>query len=106
MNEREQFLQTMQSFIAAYLERIQRMTEAQVVNALQMLQATRRNQEQTLAFLKSVSLNPTEESDHEIKELKSQLDSPERAGYSPFDLSDYIEDALKKRLETLRRRGK
>jgi uncharacterized coiled-coil DUF342 family protein len=103
MNEREQFLQRFQSFFTAYVHRVQKMNETQVLNGLRAMKATRNSYREELAFLNSVSLAPTEDLGDEINKLRRQLSSRERAGLNPFFLLDYIEDALKDRLETLRR---
>lgn len=67
------------------------------------MKAARNNYSQELAFLNSVSLKPTEDPGDEINQLKRQLNSPDRAGQNPFLMLDYIEEALKERLETLRK---
>jgi hypothetical protein len=96
----------MQSFVATYAERIQTMTETQVIDALRARQAARNSEGEMLAFLNSVSLVPPEDHDEEINELKSQLSSTARSPVSPFHLSAYVEDALKMRLDTLRKNGR
>jgi hypothetical protein len=105
MNEREQFGKYFQFAIAKFVDRIQMMTESQVVHQLQTMKAARSNVNTTLAFLNSVSLKPTEADDREMTKLRSELNSYGRRDLHPFQLSDYLEDALKKRLETLRRNG-
>lgn len=103
MNEQDQFRQLTQSFFAAYLERIQGMTETQVLNALRAWESERDSVNQRQAFLNSVSLAPEDDLADEISKLRSLLNSKARPGAGPFDLSEYIEDALKKRLDTLRK---
>jgi hypothetical protein len=102
MNEREEFHKFWQSSFT----RIQTMTEAQVVDGLRSLRAARNMAGETLAFLHSVSLVPTEDSGDEMNKLRSDLNSYPHPSLSPDVVFDYIEDALKKRLETLRRKGK
>ena len=82
------------------------MTETQVIRALRGWKAVRNTEGETLAFLDSVSLAPTEDPEDEVNKLRSQLSSSANRGVSPFYLSDCVEDALKKRLETLRKSGK
>ena len=106
MNEREKFLKSMQSFVATYIDRVQTMSEAQVIKALHALQAARNSEGDTLNFLNSIALAPTEDPEDEINKLRSQLSSAARPTFSQFYLSDYFVDALKKRLETLRKNGK
>lgn len=110
MNEREKFLESMQSFVARYVERTQTMSEPQVVKALRALEATRNSERETWAFLNSVSLRPSDEPEDEITKLRSQLSSRARPAVSPFYLSDDFEDALKdalkKRLKMLRKNNK
>jgi hypothetical protein len=104
MNEREQFLQQAFARIASTVERIQTMTETQVLHQLRAIRALRDSNAQTLAFLNSTSLVP-EDSEDQISNLRSKLSSYPRPSGDPFDL-DYIEDALNKRLETLRKNSK
>jgi hypothetical protein len=101
MNEPEQFL--FQRRFTTYVHRIEKMNETEALNGLRMMKAARNSYREELAFLNSVSLAPTEETDDETGKLRQQLTSTERAGFSPFALLDYIEDALKERLEALRR---
>jgi len=82
------------------------MTETQVIKALRGWKAVRSTQGETLAFLNSVSLAPPEDPEDEINKLRSQLSSRANRGVRPFYLSDCVEDALKKRLETLRKNRK
>lgn len=103
MNERDRFLQSTRSFFAAYLDRIQTMSEPQVMAALRACKGARDSQDETLAFLKSVSLGPAEDDGDGINQLRSQLNSPMRSLANPFFVSDHIQEALKKRLETLRK---
>jgi hypothetical protein len=49
---------------------------------------------------------PAEDAEDEINKLRAELSSTAHSSDSAFRLSDYIEDALKKRLETLRKQGK
>jgi len=102
MNEREQFLQAIQSRMTTYVHRIEKMNETEVLNGLSAMQAARSNYREELAFLNSVSLAPTEDPGDEIGKLRQQLTSTERAGLSPFALLDYIEEALKERLEAFK----
>ena len=102
MNERERFFQS----IFARVERIETMSETQVVNGLRAVKAVRDSWGKTLAFLTACSLMPAEDSEDEINKLRSELSSAAPPDDSTLRLSDYIEDALKKRLETLRKTGK
>jgi hypothetical protein len=103
MNERDEFLRSMQSFFAKYMERIETMSETEVVRALRMFKAARENEAETLSFLKSRSLAPPDDPNDPINELRSELSSKARAGTNPFALSDSIENALTQRLEKLRK---
>jgi len=96
----------MQSFLATYVQRIQTMTETQVVDALRGMNASRASVDATLAFLSSISLMPAEDSEDEINKLRSNLSLYPRPSGNPSHLPDYLEDALKKRLKALRREGK
>ena len=98
MNEREQFL-------TRTVKRIETMTEMEVLRALRALEAQRERDARTLAFLSSVSLRPTEDLEDGINELWSRLNARKRSGEDVSDLSSCIEDALQKRLETLRKKG-
>jgi hypothetical protein len=102
MNEPERFFQS----IFARVERIETMSETQVVNGLRAVKAMRDSRGKTLAFLTACSLVPAEDSEDEINKLRSELSSAAHPDDSASRLSDYIEDALKKRLETLRKTGK
>lgn len=104
MNDREQFLQTVKSFVARIRDRIQTMTETEVVEALRAQEAFRRTQGEMLAWLKSVSLEATADSQDEIHQLKFELNQYPRLAASSLFESDDIEKALRKRLETLRKR--
>ena len=102
MNERERFVR---SVFTRTVERIETMNEIQVVDGLRALKTTRDSCEKTLAFVASISLVPVEDSDREINKLRSELSSKVHSGDSASRLSEYIEDALKARLEALRRGG-
>jgi hypothetical protein len=106
MNERERFEMGYRQIVARYVERIQTMTENQVVHELRAMKAGRNSADTTLAFLNSVSLAATEDCQDEINKLRSQISSYPRPSDNPFHLLDFIEDALKKRLETLRKNGR
>ena len=80
------------------------MTETQLVDNLRAFQALRHNEREMLGWLKSVSLVSTEDSTDEMNQLKSDLNLYRRPPVSPFPLWDLIEEALKKYLETLRKR--
>jgi len=82
------------------------MTEDQVVDGLRSLKAARNMAGETLTFLHSVSFVLTEDSEDAINKMRSDLNSYPHPRLSPDVVFDYIEDALKKRLETLRRKGK
>jgi len=103
MNDRERFFQ---SVFARTIERIEAMSETQVIDGLRAVQITRDNWEKTLAFIGSISLIPAEDSDDEINKLRRELGSRAQSDGGALRLSGYIEDALKKRLEMLRRQGK
>ena len=103
MNERERFFQ---SVLTRTIERIATMSEPEVLDELRAVKATRDNYEKTLSFLISSSLVPAEDAEDEISKLEAELSSTAHSGDSPLRLSDYIEDALKRRLETLRKQGK
>ncbi|HWF13297.1 MAG TPA: hypothetical protein VG272_06150 [Candidatus Acidoferrales bacterium] len=83
---------------------IRTMTETQIVESLRAFAAFRRNEREMLGWLRSVSLMSTEDSTGEIDQLKSDLNLYRRPPVSPFRLWDHLEEALKKRLETLRKR--
>ena len=102
MNERERFFQS----VFARVEGIETMSEAQVVNGLRAVKAVRDSWGKTLAFLTACSLMPAEDSENEINKLRSELSSAARPDDSALRLSDYIEDALKKRLGTFKKKGK
>jgi hypothetical protein len=106
MNEREQFEKYSRSIFERTVARIQTMSADQVVEGLRAIQAARNMMDGTLAFLHSVSLAPTADLEDEIGKLRSDVNSYPHPTFSPTLVSDYIEDALKKRLETLRRRAK
>jgi hypothetical protein len=107
MNEREQFEMGWRQFVARYLEGIQTMTETQVVNALRSWNASRKVfYGEEWAFVNSIALKPVGDSEDEINKLISDLSSYPRPSGNPFQVLDNIEDALKKRLDTLRRGGK
>jgi hypothetical protein len=103
MTERERWLQSYLTMIDQTIERIKTMNEAQVLRTLQSLRATQEHQSQTLAFLSSVSLPSSDNSNDELTELKKQLNAAARRAEGAFDPMTYIEDALKERLKALRR---
>lgn len=105
MNERDKFIQSFYSRIAAVVDRISTMTEAQVLAILRSITASRNTHKEMLTFLNSVALVPSQDPDDEINKLRSQLSSETRSDDSGLDPMDYIEDALNKRLERLRKRG-
>lgn len=102
MSEREKWLQGYMSLISETLERIETMDEAQVLRTLQSIRCSEEHQEQTLAFLKSVSI-PHTDSEDELTGLRKELNSPTRRRENAFNPMQPIEHALKQRLETLRR---
>ncbi len=106
MNEREQFEKYSRSIFERTIARIQTMTEDQVIHELGAVKAARNMMDGTLAFLHSVSLAPTQETADEINKLRSDVNSYPHPAFSPTLVSDYIEDALKKRLEMLRKKSK
>jgi hypothetical protein len=103
MNDRERFFQ---SVLAKTIERIEAMSETQVVDGLRAVQATGDSWGKMLPFIASTSFVPAEDPDDEINKLRTDLGSRAPFGVGALRLSGYIEDALKKRLETLRRKGK
>jgi hypothetical protein len=60
---------------------------------------------ETLSFLNSASLPVSEDREDEITELRSELNSTSRPEDSVRQLSDYLEDALKKQLQRVRKTG-
>lgn len=128
MNEREEFLQYFQSAFTNMVERMETMTESQVLDGLLEVKAARniyeeefterieamvhtqagerprravrtaRNTGEELVYLSSIHtfLNS-------VNKLRSRLGPSARSGGSPACLFDSLEDALKKRLETLRK---
>jgi hypothetical protein len=102
MNERERFFQ---SVFTRTVDRIATMSETEVVDELRAAKATRDSYEKTLSFLTSSSLVSAENAEDEIDKLRVELNSTAHSGDSALRLSDYIEDALKKRLQTLRKQG-
>ncbi|HEY1677128.1 MAG TPA: hypothetical protein VGG04_05440 [Candidatus Sulfotelmatobacter sp.] len=102
MNERESFFR---SVFARTVAQIETMNEIQVVDGLRALKASRDSFDKTLAFVASISLVPAEDSDSEISKLRSELSSKAHSRDSASRLSEYIENALKVRLETLRKRS-
>jgi hypothetical protein len=95
MDDPEQVVQALQAHIRT-------MTETQIVDNLRAVEALRRHEREMLGWLKSVSLVSTEDSTAEINQLKSDLNLYRRPPVVPF--WDHFEEALKKRLETLRKR--
>jgi hypothetical protein len=128
MNEREEFLQYFQSVFTNMVERMETMTETQVLDGLREVKAARniyeeefterieamiqiqvreqprrvvkaaRNTGEELAYLRSIQafLNS-------VNKLRSQFGARARSGGSPASLFASLEDALMKRLETLRK---
>lgn len=92
---------TIREMFERMLERIQNMTEAELVDQLRALKAMRDSFGETLSFLDSVSLPVSEDREDEINKLRSTS----RPSDSMLQLSDLIEDALKKRLEQVRKKG-
>jgi hypothetical protein len=136
MNEREEFLQYIQSVLAEMVERIETMTESQVLDGLRDIKAARSVYVEELAErFKTMTETEGRNAPREVKavpnmyrespdsrnyiqklrsqqdffnaitKLRSQLSSRPRPGGSPPVLFDSIEDALKRRLETLRTKG-
>ncbi len=97
MNYPEEVIQALKSHVEG-------MTETQVVDSLRAVEALRHHEREMLAWVKSVSLVSTEDSTDEINQLKSDLNLYRRPPVSPFPVWDPIEEVLKKRLETLRKR--
>lgn len=86
MDEREQFLQAFQSRFTAYVHRIEKMNETEVLKGLRVMQAARNSYREELAFLNSVSLAPTQDAGDEIAKLRRQLKSKERGRPEPIRL--------------------
>jgi hypothetical protein len=105
MNEREQFNRQTSEIIARTVKRIETMTETEVLRSLHAIKTTRESKARTVAFLSSVSIPPTEDLEDGINELRLQLKAKKRSQEDVSDSSSYIEDALQKRLETLRKKG-
>ena len=105
MNEREKFVKSFYAMVALSVERISTMTESQVLNRLRAIKAGRASLGETLAFLNSVAISPTEDSEHGVNKLRSELSSRKHPSDPRRDILDYIESALKKRLEELRKHG-
>jgi hypothetical protein len=103
MNDRERFFQ---SVFARTVERIETMSETQVVDGLRAVQSTSDSLGKTLAFIASISIIPSDDPDDEINKLRTELGSRAQSGGGALRLSGHIENALKKRLETLRRKSK
>ena len=79
------------------------MGEAEVVDALGAMKATRDGYEMALSSLASSSLVPGADAEYEISKLRAGLNSKADSGDSALRLSDYIEDAPKKRVATRRK---
>jgi hypothetical protein len=105
MNERQQFLRQTSETITRTVQRIETMTEIEVLRALHGIKAKRESDARMLAFLSSVSLSPTEDLEDGINELRSQLNARKRSCEDLPDLSSYVEDALQKRLKKLREKS-
>lgn len=128
MNEREEFLQYFQSAFTNMVERMGTMTASQVLEGLREVKAARSIYEEEFTERIEVMLHtqagegsrraiktqriPGEELTYlrsmqafldSVNELRSQLGPSARSGGSPACLFDSLEDALKKRLETLRK---
>jgi hypothetical protein len=97
---------TMREVLERMLERIPNLTEAEVVDQLRAVKAVRDSFGETSSFLNSVSLPVSKDRDDETNELRSKLSSTSHPTDSTLQLSDYIENALKKRLEEVRKKGK
>jgi len=95
-----------EKYIEAWVARIRIMTEAEVLRSLRSLKRLRGYVGETLDSLKSASLRLPDDSEPAITELHAQLSSPARQASDPFELHDYIEHELNRRLEQLRRQGK
>lgn len=105
MNEREQFLRQTSELVTRTVKRIETMTETEVLRALRAIKSRRESDVRMLAFLSSVSLQPAEDLGDGIHELRSQLNANKRSGEDASDLPSYFEEALQKRLETLRKKS-
>ena len=81
---------TIREMFERMLERIQNMTEAELVDQLRAVKAVRDSFGETLSFLDSVSLPVSEDREDEINKLRSTS----RPSDSMLQLSDLIEDAL------------
>jgi hypothetical protein len=97
MDNPEQIIQFLQTHLRT-------LTETQVITALRAVEAVRHQEREMLGWLNSVSLVSTEDSTGEINQLKSDLNLYRRAPVGPFPLRNYLEEALKMRLETLRKK--
>jgi hypothetical protein len=95
----------MRRMLERMIQQIPNLTDAQVLDQLRALRAVRDNFDETLSFLNSASLPVSEDYEDEISELRSELNSTSRPEDSVRQLSDYLEDALKKQLERLRKAG-
>jgi len=93
----EQVIQTLQSHIRT-------LNETQVVAELRAVEALQEHEREMVARLKPISLESTEDSTGEINQLGLELNLYRRPPFSTFPLFEYIEEALKKRLEELRKR--
>jgi len=80
------------------------MSETEVVDALRAVKTTRDSHEKVLSVLTSSFLVPAVDSEDEISKLRAEPNSRAHSGDGALRLSDYIEDALKKRVDTLRKR--
>jgi hypothetical protein len=95
----------MRQLFERMIQQIPNLTEAQVLDQLRALKAVRDNFGETLSFLNSASLPVSEDREDEITELRSELNSTSRPEDSVRQLSDYLEDALKKQLQRVRKTG-
>jgi len=136
MNEREEFLKYIQSVFAGMADRIQTMTESQVLHGLRevktarqiykdelverfksmtdaegldtpfRVKAVRRTYSQDADALNLIKKWRTDSAFHISVQKLRSRLSSTATGGSPPSLFDTLEDALNQRLETLRREGK
>jgi hypothetical protein len=97
---------TIREMLERILKRIPNMTEAEVIDQLRAVKAVRDSFGGALSLLDSVSLPVSEDREDEVHKLRSKLSSTVHPSDSRLQLSDYIEDALKKRLERVRKKNK
>jgi hypothetical protein len=97
MDYPEQVIQSLRSYI-------RRLTETQVIDELRAFEALQQHERGMLDWLKSVSLASTETSTGKINQLELDLNLYRRPPFSPFPLLEFMEEALNKRLEELKKR--